>query len=170
MNAVKTLQICVGCGVEFEVRPCEIRKNRKYCTRACYHKNKDHSGERNPMFGKVGYWKGKTLPQETKDKIGQKLKNRVPWNKGKHGVQLYTEEWRIKNSLSKKGIPKSEEHKRKIGEANKGNTCGARGENSPYWKGGISFSPYCPKFNREFKERVRKFFDNTCVICGKKEI
>ena len=44
---------------------------------------------------------------------------------------------------------------------------GLRGELSPAWKGGISFAPYCPKFNNEFKTRVRAFFDNKCVLCGK---
>lgn len=41
-----------------------------------------------------------------------------------------------------------------------------RGENCPAWKGGISFEPYCPKFNNEFKERVRAFFGYQCVECG----
>ena len=42
-----------------------------------------------------------------------------------------------------------------------------RGENHPNWQGGISFEPYCPKFNKEFKERVRAFFNYRCVECGK---
>ena len=40
------------------------------------------------------------------------------------------------------------------------------GKNSPFWLGGISFEPYCQKFNEEFKERVREFFNNECVLCG----
>lgn len=40
------------------------------------------------------------------------------------------------------------------------------GEKSNMWKGGISFEPYCPKFNKTFKERVRAFFDYKCVECG----
>lgn len=46
---------------------------------------------------------------------------------------------------------------------------GKRGEKSPRWKGGISFEPYCQKFNNEFKERVRVFFGNKCVECEKIE-
>jgi hypothetical protein len=42
-----------------------------------------------------------------------------------------------------------------------------RGPNAPGWKGGISFEPYCPKFNNEFKQRVRAFFDFQCLMCGK---
>jgi len=44
------------------------------------------------------------------------------------------------------------------------------GQNSPNWRGGLSFEPYCPKFNNEFKERVRVFFDRRCLLCGKEEI
>lgn len=40
------------------------------------------------------------------------------------------------------------------------------GENSNMWKGGISFEPYCPKFNKTFKERVRAFFGYNCISCG----
>jgi hypothetical protein len=41
------------------------------------------------------------------------------------------------------------------------------GENTVTWKGGISFEPYCPKFNNDLRRRVRIFFDNHCVMCGK---
>lgn len=33
------------------------------------------------------------------------------------------------------------------------------------WRGGISFEPYCYKFNDDFKRNVRHFFDNKCVLC-----
>ena len=41
------------------------------------------------------------------------------------------------------------------------------GTGNPHWKGGISFEPYCPKFNKDLKTRIRAFFDNQCVLCGK---
>lgn len=44
-----------------------------------------------------------------------------------------------------------------------------KGENSPAWKGGKSFEPYCPKFNNELKERIRDSFGRRCIICGKSE-
>ena len=43
------------------------------------------------------------------------------------------------------------------------------GELSPTWKGGISFLPYCTKFNTDFKERVRNYFGRCCYLCGKNE-
>lgn len=41
------------------------------------------------------------------------------------------------------------------------------GKGNPNWKGGLMFLPYCHKFNDEFKRRVRTFFNNECIICGK---
>jgi hypothetical protein len=41
-----------------------------------------------------------------------------------------------------------------------------RGENHPNWQGGISYEPYCPKFNDDLRMRVRMFFEERCIICG----
>lgn len=46
---------------------------------------------------------------------------------------------------------------------------GKVGELSPKWKGGISFFPYCEKFDYDLKERVRNFFGRCCYVCGKTE-
>jgi len=43
------------------------------------------------------------------------------------------------------------------------------GEKHPMWKNGISFEPYCPKFNNAFKEKIRDKFDRKCFLCGKPE-
>lgn len=40
------------------------------------------------------------------------------------------------------------------------------GDKSGRWSGGVSFEPYCQKFNSEFKERVRAFFNYECIECG----
>ena len=90
---------------------------------------------------------GKSLSEETRRKISDS-------QKGKH----IPEETRRKLSEARKGKTLSEETRRKLSEW--------RGERSPRWKGGISFEPYCPKFNREFKERVRSFFGYRCAECG----
>ena len=41
------------------------------------------------------------------------------------------------------------------------------GQNCHMWKGGISYEPYCPKWTKEFRQRIRAFFNNECIICGK---
>lgn len=39
------------------------------------------------------------------------------------------------------------------------------GEKSSNWRGGISFDPYCPKFNGKLKEKIRDRDDHTCQLC-----
>ena len=43
-------------------------------------------------------------------------------------------------------------------------TC-LRGSNHPQWKGGISFEPYCHKFNTQLKEEIRAAFGYKCYLC-----
>ena len=43
------------------------------------------------------------------------------------------------------------------------------GKRSGNYKDGISFLPYCEKFDENLKERVRDFFNRCCYICGKSE-
>lgn len=38
-----------------------------------------------------------------------------------------------------------------------------------HWKGGISYLPYCHKFNESKKEEIRNKYNRQCFICGKKE-
>ena len=44
-----------------------------------------------------------------------------------------------------------------------------RGEKNSNWKGGISFEPYCPKFNMKLKEQIRDKFSRMCFLCKKTE-
>ena len=44
-----------------------------------------------------------------------------------------------------------------------------KGINSPAWKDGASFEPYCHKFNNLFKEYIRNKFDRKCFLCDKTE-
>jgi len=64
------------------------------------------------------------------------------------------------------GHKHSDDTKKRLSEMNKGKYSGA---NHPNWRGGVSFEPYCPKFNNSFKEMVRDKFGRVCFICGKTE-
>jgi hypothetical protein len=128
---------------------------------------KSQRGENNPMFGKPSPMKGKHHTEESNKKnsdshvgvpihseerkqelsdhwVGESNpnfgKHPVPWNKGKRGIYS--------------GITLH-----KMSEAKRGDKC-------VLWKGGISYEKYCPKFSFRLKERVRKFFNYTCQICG----
>lgn len=154
-------------------------------------KNKISSANTNPSeetrikmsIAKTGYvpWnKGKTgiYSEEHKKKISES-------KKGKH----HTEETKKRMSESGKGRIFSEDHKRKIGEAHKGRvfsegtiykmrkarigkplseeikkkmSASRQGDKHPNWQGGLSYLPYCPKFNNELKESIRKRDNYTC--------
>jgi len=40
------------------------------------------------------------------------------------------------------------------------------GENATQWKGGVSFEPYAPTFNKALKTAIRERDSYTCVSCG----
>ena len=46
---------------------------------------------------------------------------------------------------------------------------GTRGEETSNWRGGISFEPYCIKFDTSYKRRIRNLFGNECFLCGLSE-
>jgi hypothetical protein len=119
--------------------------------------------------------------EEHKRKIGEALKGRTK-NKGR----VPSQEERMKISIANKGKVRSEATRKKMSEVKMGNKSRlgiphteaskqklriSNGGNRCWnWQGGISFLPYCIKFNKEFKERVRKFFDYKCVFCGKTQM
>lgn len=107
--------------------------------------------------------KGRKHSEETKRKISRANTGRVF---SKESIRLMSEaklnmsdETKRKMSESAKVKEFSEEHRRKIGLAHKG-------KKNVNWKGGISFGPYCPKFNYKVKEEVRDNFGRFCFECG----
>lgn len=87
--------------------------------------------------------------KETKRKIGDA-------NRGKKRTEVEKQ----KMSEIRKGVPHSDEHKLRIrATANKG-------ELHHNWRGGVSFEPYCPKFNNKFKESIRDMFGRCCFLCN----
>lgn len=112
--------------------------------------------------------KGKHLSAEARAKISSAMSGAKNHNYGMTGENAtfygrnHTERTREKLSAINLGRCISNEARMKISIA-------MRGENHPSWKGGISFEPYCPKFDKNLKKRVRAFFEYTCILCGKTE-
>lgn len=177
----KVWAICNECG---KGRWVHRRAYRDLC-HSCAIKQMDLSGEKNPMYGRKH-------SQTTKDKIRDAMSGEKNPNYGKH----LSKELRSKLSKLKRGKNNpfygkkhSEQQKKKIGDAVRRernywfgkklpedvrkkmskNHAEVNGANNPNWKGGSSFAPYCEKFNKDLKERVRNFFDRRCYICGKTE-
>lgn len=140
------------------------------------------SGDGNPFYGKAHSTEsrekmrkaatGRRLSEETKRKLSEMEKGRIFSEEHRRKIsaaksgenhhyfgKTLSAEHRQKLSETRKGRVRSEEHCRKISESKKG--C-----KHPQWLGGISYQPYCEKFNSEFKERVREFWGRHCVECG----
>jgi hypothetical protein len=110
----------------------------------------------------------KPFSEEHKRKIGEAKTGAKHPLFGKH----HTQESRHKMSAARKGKTFSVEHKSKLSLALAGDhnpMFGKRGESASNWRGGLSFAPYCPKFNEDLKVRVREHFGFKCVLCGKTE-
>ena len=97
---------------------------------------------------------GQSVSEETRKKMSESRKGRIPWNKGKTGV--YSEEARKKISESRKGripwnkgkkmSPMSEEHKKKISEANKGKNT---------WSKGVKRGRYSEEHRKHISEGLK---------------
>lgn len=90
----------------------------------------------------------------------------------------HTEEARAKQSAAATGRIRSKESCAKQGAAISGKNnvmnrpevrAKFRGKNNSSWRGGISFEPYCIKFNSHLKEQYRNLYGRVCGYCGKSE-
>lgn len=97
------------------------------------------SGSRNPMYGKKH--SVNTRKRLSEVHIGLMVGKKHPAY-GKH---------------------RSNEYRRKISENLMGRF---RGPESPHWRGGVSYLPYCHAFTEELKEQIREKFNRKCVVCG----
>jgi len=101
--------------------------------------------------------------EEQKQKWSQMRKGSIPWNKGIHtGIKTRgntgmrpSAESNLKRSAALKNRRKSEQHRAKH-----------RGKNNSSWRGGISFLPYCFRFNKSLKSAVKERDNHTCQLCG----
>lgn len=124
--------------------------------------------------GQTPWDKGKTFSIEHKEKLSAARIGKEPWNKGikgsirgwSKGLTKETDERVRRVAELKIGVQRSPETADKVSKSLTGKY---RGEKSPHWKGGISYLPYCSKFNNELKEKVRERDNRTCQLCNTKE-
>lgn len=114
--------------------------------------------------------RGRTHTEEVRQKISNALKEHYKMQKSPLIGRKHTEESIKKMRDAQRGHKNhnfgkhmSEESKQKLSQTKK-ERC--KGSDNPNWRGGLSFEPYCIKFNEGFKERVRAFFGYTCQLCG----
>ncbi len=131
--------------------------------------------------------KGRQVSEETRRKTSESEKNKIVSEQTRRKMSKYhktdeyiagfvariraantgkkwSEETKRKLSEAKRAKNRhcTEDTKKKIGDANRGEKCGT-------WLGGISFLPYCHKFNRQLKEVIRSRDNRTCQLCGETE-
>lgn len=108
-------------------------------------KRRVHSEETRKKISESG--KGRKHSAETRQKMSDAKKG--------HPV---SDKCRLISSLTHKGMKASPETRRKLSDAHSG-------EKAYQWKGGISYEPYCPKFNDALKEEIRDAFNRECYLC-----
>jgi len=145
------------------------------------------AGEKNPMWGKSA-WIGKKHSEETKIKMSEnrkrKIKNgEIVYPKGKDNPFYGKKHSELtKEKIGKASKARSEQIAKTLSKANKGRIPWNKGlapqndsrilvgEKNPAWKGGKSFEPYSPEFNKQLKELIRSRDGYKCQLCSCPEI
>ncbi len=127
-------------------------------------KNHKYNGIPKYILGHNKAHLGKLHSEKTKQKIRENRPNNLGKNNPNFGKHP-SEETKQKMRKKKLGIPLTEEHKQKI----RNNSVSQSGDKNPNWQGGISFLPYCFRFNEKLKEEIRNRDNRICQECGKTE-
>ena len=188
----KIKQSCQICGKEFLTTPSAIKKGRgKFCSKECQGK----SQSKHRRLKNNANWKGGMVKQKCKicGKVFYVKPSKIKRGGGKFCSRKCQSKWRSKHlrgEFHPSWKPKIERVCQTCGKKfpihsawvkkGSGKFCSLechgewmskhlKGENSANWKGGISFEPYCHKFNNEFKEYIRDKFGRICFLCSKTE-
>jgi hypothetical protein len=170
-HSAKIERVCLNCGKVFYALPAEVnRGGAKYCSRKCF---------LNKFVSYAIEYRKTTYKHTPKSCVicGSQYKPRYDGQKccNRECSVIYRSrekpDTRVQNICNNCGkeyyidswIAKRDNTKYCSKECQK---MGAAGEGNPNWRGGKSFEPYCIKFTKEFRGRVRQFFEHKCVICG----
>jgi hypothetical protein len=162
-------RIIVACNDCDKIREIDRSAYRALCY-SCAHKSKHLSKETKEKMHFSH--KGKHLSEGTKQKQSkwhkEKVVSAITRTKiseiAKH--RCCSDETRRKMSENRKGRFVSAETRKKQSIALKGKYTG---ESHWCWKGGISKSKYCSKWNEDFREYIRDKFNRKCFLCDKTE-
>lgn len=147
-------------------------KGRKFSKEHCRRISESNMGHEKRFFGHT---------EESKEKISESRKGIIFFEEHRRNLSIaklnMSDEVKQKISKTLTGKTHSEETKRKMSESRKGRIVTLetrkkisekiKGENNGNWQGGASEGKYCEKFNRIFKEKIRKQYDYKCFLCNK---
>lgn len=156
----RIMKICPICDTEFPVLP--HKADRIYCSHECF--GEAHKGENNPskrpevkkLISEKNTGRKVTLQQKEKQHramIGKLAGDKNPSKRPEVAAKI---------SASLMGHEVTEITRQKIRE----NMPNGSMENNGNWKGGISFKPYCEKFNSAKKKEVRDKYNNCDYLTG----
>jgi len=100
------------------------------------------------------FWLGKKFSKAYKEKLSLSHLGQKGYWTGKKRINMAGNTYSL-------GCKHSEESRAKMGFPL---------EQNPAWKGGISFEPYAPSFNRQLKDRTRVRDNFICQLCGVPEL
>lgn len=160
-------KICEQCGGEFKVKPSRAETAR-FCSRECT--DKWQSSKNNPR------WKGGNIVKICEHCGGEYEAEPRKQDKRRFCSEECAGKWKSGSKIVKtceqcgrefEVYPSRKDERRFCSRDcyakwRKVNWCG---KNSPAWKNGVSFEPYCPKFNNAFKESVREKHCRVCFLC-----
>ena len=138
----RVTRFCLVCSNKFEAKLRNVKKGHgKYCSKKC--------------------WYSTDKLKEVCSRNGKLRKGKTPWINGRK----HTEETRGKMSEASLGKPWTEKQRVAIMPKL------LRGENHPYWKGGIT--PLNSKIRhsatyKDWAKEVKRIWDYECQICGEK--
>ena len=144
-------------------------------------------GNKNPIYGKSrsknickkisDSLKGRKVPKNTRMKISDTMRGKTKSKETRNKLseaqkgKKASKETCKKISKSLKGRLTSSETRKKISEGQKkfykNNPLYRVKNNNPCWRGGISFEPYSPEFNKNLKRKILKRDDHICKVCGR---
>lgn len=161
---------CQKCGKEFSIRPSELKKGRGvFCSYAC------SGASKRAQIQRVCKYCGKefTLKRSLVERYGggnycsKECKDKGLPREGENNPRYKGRVMKLCEQCGKffEIIPARGDTARFCSKDCKDEYF--RGEHAVTWNEWSSYYPYCEKFNEIFKERVRLFFGNKCVECGR---
>ena len=163
----KVEKTCLCCGIKYTV-VLSMSSISKYCSKKCQFIAQRHALE----------WVKKEQGKHYCN-CGCGLEITIKKHHYSVGIPEYIKGHNCKNGNHHMcGVKYTKKHKQKLSKAHIGKMMGIKnyfygkrfkGDKNSNWKGGISFEPYCSKFNNQLKERIRNRDNRTCQCCGIKE-
>ena len=110
--------------------------------------------------------RGRLVSKETRKKLSLKSKGRK-----------FSEEFKERDRETMKKLWQNRKYRQRMVDAHKGQSAWNKGlempefqgEKHPNWRGGLSFLPYLPVFNKRLKLEVRMRDNFICQLCDVKE-